>query len=84
MKARNPPVRRSGTALELLNLRSVRHSRPGVPIEFARLCHIRGEDGQLLITPGCTSFEEIEGQINSLQDELDDLRDRSRRAFQTA
>ena len=43
-----------------------------------------GEDGRLFITPECTSFEEIEGQINSLQDELDELRDRARRAFQVA
>jgi hypothetical protein len=28
------------------------------------------------------SFEEIEGQINALQDELDELRDRASRAFQ--
>jgi hypothetical protein len=32
--------------------------------------YTRGEDGRLFITPECTSFEEIEGQINSLQDEL--------------
>jgi hypothetical protein len=36
------------------------------------------------MTPECASFEEIEGQINSLQDELDDLRERARRAFQVA
>jgi hypothetical protein len=30
------------------------------------------------------SFEEVEGQINSLQDELDELRERARRAFQAA
>jgi hypothetical protein len=37
-----------------------------------------------LITPECTSFDEIEGQINSLQDELDELRDRARRVYQAA
>jgi hypothetical protein len=43
---------------------------------------IRGEDGLLFITPECTSFEEVEGQLNSLQDELDEIRERARRAFQ--
>ena len=28
------------------------------------------------------SLEELEGQINSLQDELDEIRERARRAFQ--
>lgn len=37
-------------------------------------------DGRLFVTPECTSFEETEGQINSLQDELDELRERTRRA----
>ena len=41
-----------------------------------------GEDRRVFITPECTSLEEIEGQINSLQDELDTLRARARRAFQ--
>jgi hypothetical protein len=43
---------------------------------------MRGEDGRLFITPECTSFEEIEGRINSLQDELDELRESARRVFQ--
>jgi hypothetical protein len=38
----------------------------------------------MFITPECTSFGDIEGQINSLQDELDELRERARRAFQVA
>jgi hypothetical protein len=36
----------------------------------------------LFITPECATFEEIEGQINSLQDELDELRERAHRVFQ--
>ncbi|RDI51355.1 hypothetical protein DES45_11811 [Microvirga subterranea] len=52
----------------------------GVRIAFLR--YTRGEDGRLFLTSGCTSFEGIEGQINSLQDELDELRERARRAFQ--
>jgi hypothetical protein len=43
-----------------------------------------GEDGRLFITPECSSFDELKGQINSLQDELDDIRERARRAFQVA
>ena len=63
--------------------------RPGTPdapatIKIALLRYTRGEDGRLLITPECTAFEEIEGQINSSQDELDELRERARRAFLAA
>jgi hypothetical protein len=57
--------------------------RPGTPdnpagVKIALLRYTRGEDGRLLITLECASFEEIEGQINSLQDELDELRERAR------
>jgi hypothetical protein len=60
--------------------------RPGTPdtpasVRIALLRYARSEDGRLLITPECTSFEEVEGQINSLQDELDEIRERARRAF---
>ncbi|PVE21112.1 hypothetical protein DC522_28425 [Microvirga sp. KLBC 81] len=63
--------------------------KPGTPdnpafIRVALLRYTRGEDGRLFITPECSSFEEIEGQINSLQDELDEIRERARRAFQAA
>ena len=63
--------------------------RPGTPdnpasVRIALLRYARGEDGRLLITPDCMSFEEVEGQINSLQDELDEIRERARRAFQVA
>jgi hypothetical protein len=63
--------------------------RPGTPdssagVRIALVRYTRGEDGRLLITPECASFEDIEGQINSLQDELDELRERARRAFQVA
>lgn len=43
-----------------------------------------GKDGRLFITPISPSFEDFEGQINSLQDELDEIRERARRAFQAA
>jgi hypothetical protein len=61
--------------------------RPGTPdnsasVRIALLRYGRGEDGRLFVTPECASLEEVEGQINSLQDELDEIRERARRAFQ--
>jgi hypothetical protein len=61
--------------------------RPGTPdhpaaVKIALLRYTRGEDGRLFVTPECVSYEEDEGQINTLQDELDELRERARRAFQ--
>ena len=53
-------------------------------VRVALLRYVRGEDGRLYVAPECTSFEEVEGQINSLQDELDEIRERARRAFQIA
>jgi hypothetical protein len=63
--------------------------QPGTPdspasVRIALLRYARGEDGRLFITPECASLEELEGQINSLQDELDKIRERARRAFQVA
>lgn len=63
--------------------------RPGTPdnpasVKIALLRYARGEDGRLFITPDCATFEESEGQINSLQDELDELRDRAHRVYQAA
>jgi hypothetical protein len=63
--------------------------QPGTPgdpasIRVALLRHVRGEDGCLFITPECTSVEEVEGQLNSLQDKLDEIRKRAHRAFQVA
>jgi hypothetical protein len=63
--------------------------RPGTPdnpagLKIALLRYTRGEDRRLFITPECASFAEIDGQINSLQDELDEIRERARRAFQAA
>ena len=61
--------------------------RPGTPenpagVKIALLRYTRGEDGRLFITPEGSSFEEVEGQINSLQDELDEIRERARRVLQ--
>jgi hypothetical protein len=44
---------------------------------------IRDDTGRLRLTPECASLDEIEGQINALQDELDLLRAQARRVFQT-
>ncbi len=60
--------------------------RPGTPdnpagVKIALLRYTRGEDSRLFITPECASFEEVVGQINSLQDELDEIRERARRMF---
>jgi hypothetical protein len=72
-------------ALEL----DIQPGAPGTPasIRVALLRYIRGEDGRLFIAPECTSsekVEEVEGQLDSLQDELDEIRERARRAFQVA
>jgi hypothetical protein len=63
--------------------------RPGDPltpasVRIAIQRYTMDEDKRVLITPECVSLDEIEGQINSLQDELDELRARARRAFQAA
>jgi hypothetical protein len=61
----------------------IRLGTPDTPasVRLALLRYTRSEDGRLFITPECTSLEELEGHINSLQDEL---RERARRAFQVA
>ena len=60
---------------------------PGTPdtpasVRVALLRYTRREDGRLFITPECASLEELEGQINSLQDKLDEIPERARQAFQ--
>jgi hypothetical protein len=64
----------------------IRPETPDNPagVKIARLRYTRGEDGRLLITPECSSFEDIEVQINSLQDKFDEIRERAHRAFQVA
>ena len=39
-------------------------------------------EGRVFISPECLSFDELEGHINALQDDLDQLRERAKRAFQ--
>lgn len=63
--------------------------QPGTPdnpasVRVTLLRYTRGEDGRLYMTPDCSSFEEIGGQLNSSQGELDEIRERARRAFKVA
>lgn len=44
----------------------------------------RARGGAVVHHSGSVSLEELGGQINSLQDELDEIRERARRAFQIA
>jgi hypothetical protein len=64
----------------------IRFGTPNTPVSVAIALtrYSQREDGRLFIAPPCSSFEDIEGQINSLQDELDELRARARRAFRMA
>ena len=39
------------------------------------------EDSRVFITPECTLLDELEGHINALQHDLDELRARAKRAF---
>jgi len=61
--------------------------RPGDPLTPARVKimvqgHVTDDNGRVFITPECFSFDELEGHINALQDDLDQLRERAKRAFQ--
>ena len=42
---------------------------------------VRHANGMLAVTPDCASFEEMEGQIGQLKDELDEMLRQTRRAF---
>ena len=51
--------------------------RPGTPdtpvsVRVALLRYTQGENGCLFVIPECAFFEEVEGQISSLQHELDE------------
>ncbi|WP_114188942.1 hypothetical protein [Microvirga aerophila] len=63
--------------------------RPGTPddpasVRIALQKAVFDPSGRVFVSPECVSFEEIEGQIISLQDELNEIRERARRAFQAA
>ncbi len=66
---------------------SALHIQPGDPQTPARIKvmvqgHVTDAEGRVFISPECFSFDELEGHINALQDDLDQLRERARRAFQ--
>jgi hypothetical protein len=42
---------------------------------------VRQANGMLSVTPLCSSLEEMEGQIEQLKDELDEMLRQARRAF---
>src|SRR3712207_5438887 len=59
------------------------HIHPGDALAPARVSvavqrYVIDPSGRVLITPECSSLDELEGQINTLQDELDELRERAR------
>ena len=44
---------------------------------------VRHSNGMLSVTPDCSSFEEIEEEIEQLKEELDEMLRQARRAFGT-
>jgi hypothetical protein len=57
--------------------------RPGTPddpagVRIALQSAAFDPRGRVFVTPECSSFDELEGQINSLQDEMDEIRERAR------
>jgi hypothetical protein len=42
----------------------------------------RGPEGQVFITPYCSSLDDVEGYINAIQADLDDMRNQAHRVFQ--
>jgi hypothetical protein len=60
--------------------------QPGDPLNPARVKimiqgHVTDTQNRVFVTPDCLSFDELESHINGLQDDLDQLRVRARRAF---
>ena len=72
--------RTSGFELELIP--GDQTSRAKVRVVLRKATH--GPEGQVFITPDCTSINEIEGYINAMQAELGDLRNQAQRAFREA
>ena len=60
--------------------------KPGDEIMPARVSvvlqkEVRNDSGRLLLTPECISAEELEGLLNLIQDELDEIRVRAQRVY---
>jgi hypothetical protein len=60
-------------------LRPAHSSGPSVHIFLQRV--VRHPNGMLAVTPVCTSLVEMEGQIEQLKGELDEVLRETRRAF---
>ena len=73
-------TRTSGFELELIP--GDHGSRARVRVVLRKATH--GPEGQVFITPDCTSVDKVEGYINAMQAELDDLRNQAQRAFREA
>ena len=58
---------------------STRAQGPTVHIFLQRL--VRHANGMLAVTPDCASLAEMEGEIEQLKEELDDMLRQARRAF---
>ena len=60
--------------------------QPGDEVLLARMAlvlqkEVRDGLGRLRLTPECLSLDEMEGHINALQDELEQIRQQARRAY---
>ena len=55
---------------------------PSVSIFLQRI--VRHANGMLSVTPVCSSLAEMEGQIEQLREELDEMLRQARRAFREA
>ena len=63
-----------------LSVQRPAHARgPSVHIFLQRI--VRHANGMLSVTPVCSSLEEMEGQIEELKQELDEMLRQTRRAF---
>jgi hypothetical protein len=63
-----------------LNVRHAARSRPTSAHIFLQSI-VRHSNGMLAVTPVCSSLAEMEGQIEHLKDELDEVLRQARRAF---
>jgi hypothetical protein len=63
-----------------LSVRHGAHSHPPAAHIFLQGI-VRHSNGMLSVTPVCSSLAEMEGQIEQLKEELDDMLQQARRAF---
>jgi hypothetical protein len=63
-----------------LSVRQAAHA-PGPSVHIFLQGIVRHSNGMLSVTPACSSLEEMEGQIQQLKEELDEMLRQARRAF---